>query len=50
MRLMAALDAATLREAIATSRLDQYPPIPAEQMFTEMNAAIDQVAIEQASA
>jgi len=48
--LMAALDAATLREAIATSRRDQRPPIPAEQMFTEMNAAINQVAIEQARA
>ena len=50
MRQMAALDAATLREAIAASRRDQRPPIPAEQMFTEMNAAIDQVAIEQSSA
>ena len=50
MRLMAALDAATLREAIATSRRDQRPPIPAEQMFTEMNAVIDQVVIEKASA
>ncbi|MDP1637239.1 MAG: type II toxin-antitoxin system prevent-host-death family antitoxin [Candidatus Nitrotoga sp.] len=50
MRLMAALEAATLREAIATSRRNQHPPIPIEQMFSEMNAAIDQVAIEQASA
>ncbi|BBJ22644.1 type II toxin-antitoxin system prevent-host-death family antitoxin [Candidatus Nitrotoga sp. AM1P] len=50
MRQMAALDAATLREAIAISRRDQHPPIPAEQMFAEMHAAINQVAIEQASA
>ena len=50
MRQMAALDTATLREAIATSRRDQQPPISAEEMFAEMNAAIDQVSIKQASA
>lgn len=49
MRLMRALDTAPLREAIATSRRDQHPPIPAGQMFAEMNAAIDQVVIEQGS-
>jgi len=49
-RQMAALDTAGLREAIASSRRDQHPSISAEQMFAEMNAAIDQVATEQASA
>ncbi|MDD5056255.1 MAG: type II toxin-antitoxin system prevent-host-death family antitoxin [Sideroxydans sp.] len=50
MRQMAALDAADLREAIATGRHDTRPPIPAAKMFAEMDAAIDQVETEQASA
>lgn len=37
-----------LREAIAASRRDPRPAIPAEQMFAELDAAIDQVVAEQA--
>ncbi|MBI5659476.1 MAG: hypothetical protein HZC43_07980 [Nitrosomonadales bacterium] len=37
-----------LREAIAASRRDPRPAIPSEQMFAELDAAIDQVVAEQA--
>jgi antitoxin StbD len=40
---MALLETADLREAIAVSRRDPRPAIPAEQMFAEMDAVIDQV-------
>jgi len=50
MRQMAALETANLREAIASSRRDSRLAIPAAQMFAEMDAAIDQVVTEQASA
>ena len=33
-----------LREAIAASRRDPRPAIPAKQMFAELDAAIEQVA------
>ena len=47
MRQMALLETADLREAIAASRRDSRPAIPAEQMFAEMDAVIGQVAIVQ---
>lgn len=47
MRQMALLETADLREAIAASRRDPRPSIPAEQMFAELDAAIDQVVAEQ---
>jgi antitoxin StbD len=50
MRQMALLETAGLREAIAASRRDPRPAIPAEQMFAELDAAIDQVVKEQAAA
>jgi len=50
MRQMALLETAGLREAIAASRRDPRPAIPAEQMFAELDAAIDQVVKEQAGA
>lgn len=42
-RQMALLEKADLREAIAMSRRDPRPVIPAAQMFAEMDAVIDQV-------
>lgn len=39
-----------LRDAIAASRRDPRPSIPAEQVFAELEAAIEQVAAEQAGA
>ena len=36
-----------LREAIAASRRDPRPPIPAEQVFADLEAAIEQVAAEK---
>ena len=36
-----------LREAIAASRRDPRPAIPAEQVFADLEAAIEQVAAEQ---
>jgi len=50
MRQMALLETADLREAIAASRRDPRAPIPAEQVFAELDAAIDQVVAEQAAA
>ncbi len=50
MRQMALLETANLREAISISRHDPRPAIPAAQMFTELDAAIDQVIAEQAAA
>ncbi len=50
MRQMALLETADLRETIAASRRDSRPAIPAEQMFAEMDAVIDQVVTEQAAA
>lgn len=47
---IALLETAVLREAIAASRRDSGPAIPAEQMFAEMDAVIDQVVTEQATA
>jgi antitoxin StbD len=47
---MERLETAELREAIATSRRDPRPAIPAAQMFAEMDTAIDQVVAEQAAA
>jgi antitoxin StbD len=43
MRQMALLETADLREAITVSRRDPRPAIPAEQMFAEMDAVINQV-------
>ncbi len=44
------LDIDYLRDAIAASRRDPRPSIPAEQVFAELEAAIEQVAAEQAGA
>lgn len=42
--LIARVDANDLREAIDASRRDSRPAIPAEQVFTELDECIKQVA------
>lgn len=44
----AVLGCVDLHEAIAASRRDPRPAISAEQMFAELDAAIEQVVAEQA--